>query len=180
MNWKETAASKEILDFTKKIIAFRKENAIFRRKTPFRFNDHLVTGFPDVSFHGKEAWKPDFNGYSHSIGVLYDEHYAEEDPQERLTYLAINMHWHSQILGVPAPPAGMQWEVICDTFDDHSFLEKPERIPDQRSVSVRGRSVMILRTAPAPAPAPKAAKSTAAAPEKAAAAEDKKEASGTK
>ena len=180
MNWKETAASKEILDFTKKIIAFRKENAIFRRKTPFRFNDHLVTGFPDVSFHGKEAWKPDFNGYSHSIGVLYDEHYAEEDPQERLTYLAINMHWHSQILGVPAPPAGMQWEVICDTFDDHSFLEKPERIPDQRSVSVRGRSVMILRTAPAPAPAPKAAKSTAAAPEKAAAAGDKKEASGTK
>jgi len=149
INWKETAVSRQILDFTRRVSQLRKEHSVFRRRTPFRFNDYNVSGYPDISFHGKDAYKPDFSGYSHSFGVLFNENYAEENPADNLIYLAINMHWHNQMLGLPAPPQGKQWVILADTFEDEPFYPVPKRAEDQRHIGVRGRSVMILTTAPA-------------------------------
>lgn len=144
-NWKDTKDAGELLSFTKKMIAFRKEHGIFRRRTPFRFSDYKVSGYPDVSFHGADAWKPDLGGYSHTVGILFDENYSETDPKASLLYLAINMHWHNRQLGIPTPPAGYVWRVLMDTSEDHSFPADPERISDQRHVQVRGRTIMILQ-----------------------------------
>ncbi len=145
VNWKETVDSRNILEFTEKIIAFRKAHAIFRRRKPFSFSDIAASGFPDVSFHGQEAWKPDFGGHSHSVGIMFNEAYAEENPSAGLIYLAINAHWHSQQFGVPTPPAGWRWRVLADTFEQQSFAAEPEVIADQRHVNVHGRSILILR-----------------------------------
>lgn len=145
VSWKETVDSRNVLEFTEKISAFRRDHAIFRRKKPFSFSDYEASGFPDVSFHGQEAWKPDFGGHSHSIGIMYNEAYAQENPAPGLIYLAINAHWHSQQFGVPTPPAGWRWRVIADTFEQQSFHEEPPVITDQRHVSVHGRSILILR-----------------------------------
>ena len=150
MNWKDTADAGRLLKFTEQVIAYRKAHSIFRRRHPFRQSDYNVTGYPDLSFHGKDAWKPDFSGYSHTIGILYDEHYAEEDPENRLVYVAVNMHWHNQLLGIPTPPQGFQWVKVMDTFEEQSFPETPWELTDQRSIGVRGRSVCILETRPIP------------------------------
>ena len=172
INWKDTAASRKILDFTRRMAEFRRDHSIFRRRTPFRFNDYNVTGYPDISFHGKDAYKPDFSGYSHSFGVLFNENYAEENPQDNLIYLAVNMHWHNQMLGLPAPPQGKQWVILANTFEDEPFCSSPKRAEDQRHIGVRGRSVVILATAPAdvktgvPAGKKTAGTSAAAEPEK--------------
>lgn len=149
MQWKDTVDAREILHFTEAIAAFRREHSIFRRRTPFRFNDDKVSGYPDISFHGKDAYKPDFSSCSHTIGILYNESYAEENPDNRLLYLAINMHWHNQLLGIPQPPKGYQWFVVMDTFRDKSFPDHAEALPDQRRTAVPGRSIQILEARPA-------------------------------
>ena len=150
VTWKDTADAGRLYKFTTAMIAFRKAHSVFRRRTPFRFSDYRVTGYPDLSFHGKDAWKPDFSSYSHTVGILYDEHYAEEKEGDNLLYVAVNMHWHNQLLGIPAPPQGREWVKIMDTFEEQSFPEEPWTLTDQRSIGVRGRSVCILTTRPIP------------------------------
>ena len=145
MSWKETVDARQILEFTKKISAFRRDHAIFRRRTPFLFSDPEASGFPDVSFHGKEAWKPDFGGHSHCIGILLNEAYAQTDPQSALLYIAVNAHWHNQQFGVPTPPPGWRWRLVADTYQENSFPGDPPVIQDQRHVHVHGRSIQILR-----------------------------------
>lgn len=144
LNWKETRDTKAMLDFTEKLLAFRKAHGVFGRNHPFGFNDPKAIGYPDISLHGKEAWKPDLSGYSHTVGVLLPEMYAEKNPREAFLYLAINMHWHEQRLALPKLPLGYRWKEIADTFLDEAFLAEPELISDSRTVSVRGRSIQIL------------------------------------
>ena len=147
MNWRATKDSLRLLDFTRKIVAFRKVHECFRRRTPFKCNDYKVVGYPDLSFHGKDAWKADFGNYSHTIGVMYCEDYNEEHPSHDLIYLAMNMHWHNQQLGLPAPPEGYHWEIVLDTFKEEPFLNEPVKLDDPRHTFVRGRSIQILMTA---------------------------------
>ena len=33
--------------------------------------DYISCGYPDLSFHGREAWRPDLSGYSHVLSMLY-------------------------------------------------------------------------------------------------------------
>ena len=150
LNWKDTVDSKALLVFTQKLTAFRKDHGVFRRKTPFGFNDPKVIGYPDISLHGSEAWKPDLSGYSHTVGILLPEAYDEENPRDSFLYLAMNMHWHSQMLALPKLPAGYRWRLLMDTFLDEPFQEPAKDLPDSRNVTVRGRSIQILQALPVP------------------------------
>ncbi len=144
VSWKDTKDTTAMLDFTKKILAFRKSHGVFSRSNPFGFNDPMAIGYPDISLHGKEAWKPDLSGYSHTVGILLPEQYAPKAPKDAFLYLAINMHWHAQRLALPKLPLGYRWKKIIDTFLEESFLSDPELLSDSRAVDVRGRSIQIL------------------------------------
>ena len=133
-----------LLSFTQQLLQFRKEHSVFRRSVPFTFNDPAAIGYPDVSFHGREAWKPDLSGYSHTVGILLPEFYAPEHPSDSFLYLALNMHWHNQPLALPKLPPSYRWKLLLDTFRETPFSDVPERIEDQRFVNVRGRSIQIL------------------------------------
>ncbi len=147
ISWKDNALSDNLLQFTTALTALRRDHEVFHMQTPFRMNDYKTTGYPDLSFHGHDAWKPDFSGYSHTFGVMYDERYAST-PSESLLYLAINMHWHSQMLGLPTPPDGHRWEYVFDTFEEDSFSVTGKRPEDQRHISVKARSICLLKAAP--------------------------------
>ena len=145
MTWRDTADAKNILSFTKMISEFRRDHSIFRMDAPFKFKDYKAFGCPDLSFHGQEAWKPDPDKGSLTIGILYNELYGR-DPREELVYLGINMHWHSRQLGVPTPPKGFRWRLVMDTFEEESFPKEAVYPEDQRHLTVRGRSIRILVT----------------------------------
>ena len=145
VSWRETAGSKALFHFTQHLLKFRQEHAVFRRPLPFTFNDPAAIGYPDVSFHGKEAWKPDLSGYSHTAGILLPEHYASENPSDDFLYVALNMHWHAQTLALPKLPSGYRWKLVMDTARETPFSEIPERIKDQRLINVGGRCVQILQ-----------------------------------
>ena len=64
LNWNHTKSEQDILDFVKKLIAFRKEHCILHAKKPFTMLDTKGVGIPDISIHGTQAWRADFSNYS--------------------------------------------------------------------------------------------------------------------
>ena len=152
-DWKKTKEASAVLKFTGDCMRFRDQHAVFRKKTPFRFSDYRGLGYPDASFHGIDAWKADFSGYSHSIGILYCEDY-ENEPTEKelrtgmrhLLYLGINMYWQDIALGLPHLPAGEKWVRIMDTSLPDPFECNEECGPENIQCRVPPRSIVILET----------------------------------
>ena len=149
-DWPDTKESAELTEFVRKLSAFRRAHKVFRMDRPFTGTDSLACGFPDLSFHGAEAWKPDLSDFSHSIGICLCENYCEDKAETELIYIAVNMHWVPQPLGLPKVLPRRQWAVVIDTSQEDAFLQEPLVEDDQHFSIVRPRSVKILRTVNAP------------------------------
>ena len=151
VTWKESADGRRIHAFTARLIAFRKEHSILRRSKVFTGIDTKATGYPDLSLHGREAWRPDLSDTSRTVGIMYAESYAEENPENDLLYIALNLHWHDQQLALPKPPEGQEWRIVMDTYLERPFPDEPLLPADPRRTDVRTRSIQILMTFPAAA-----------------------------
>ena len=81
-----------------------------------RMMDYLSKGCPDLSVHGVEPWRPDFNYVSRCFGMMYNEAYVDEDKKGKL-YIMFNMYWEPQVFNVPASELGMKWKVMLSTAD---------------------------------------------------------------
>ena len=145
VTWNTDEDAQAILAFARAISRFRREHPVFRMRTPFRFQDYKGLGFPDISFHGTEAWKPDLGGYSHSLGIMFCENYARPSDRLELLYVAVNTYWEKVSLGLPRLPAGYQWGRVTDTSLASAFPDFRQLLGDQRSVAVRPRSIQILQ-----------------------------------
>lgn len=135
VKWNLQKANQDLLQYTKELIAFRKAHSIFHRKAPLCGVDYLSCGYPDVSYHGQEAWSPDTGPASRSIGILYCGSASE------LFYVGVNMHWETQLLGLPKLPKGKTWEIVSSTCVDMT-----EGLEDLHNVLVPARTIMILGT----------------------------------
>lgn len=145
-SWDNGETGRQIQDFVKRIIRFRREHELFTEGRPFKNTDYLGIGYPDISLHGREAWKPDLSFFSHTIGICLCENYVRKCEKTELLYIAMNMHWEKQELGLPKLSPGRRWNVLIDTALEASFMEA-ECIPDdQRVIEVEPRSIKILRT----------------------------------
>lgn len=151
-SWRETAGSRALLSFVQRLVRLRAAHPVFRRTEPFHFSDYRNFGFPDLSYHGIDAWKPDFSGYSHSIGILYCENYGSGDSagkasarQPELLYLAVNMYWQEQTFGLPRLK-GQRWRRILDSALENPFEAEGEpEIADGR-LTVGARTIVLLRS----------------------------------
>ena len=147
IDWTPSPERDQLTRFTAGLAAFRRDHPVFTGTKPFQYIDYLSLGYPDVSLHGTEAWKPDLGPSSHSIGIAYCENYARsEDTQlPAFIYLAVNMYWKELSLALPGLPQYYLWKVIMDTETEDGFLEKPLTVPDQESLIISPRSVQILQ-----------------------------------
>lgn len=149
--WKKNAFEKEIYDFVKHLIAFRKKHPILNGSVRLRVMDYLACGYPDISYHGKMAWTPYFEDDSRYVGIMYCGNYACIDKNEcdDFFYIAYNLHWESQVLALPNLPKGKKWFVVADTSKDAEndwFEEGNEQLlEEQKGVTVSPRSIIILQ-----------------------------------
>ncbi len=139
LNWKYDRTGKVILDFTKELIAFRKAHPILHTKEPVRLMDYRACSYPDLSYHGDQAWYPQFQENVRHIGMLYCGKYARtaDRKEDASLYLAFNMHWEDKTFGLPALPKGRNWECVIDPAG-----QKQEEYKE--SFTLRGRSFIVL------------------------------------
>lgn len=149
--WQQGAFQKEIYDFVKQLIAFRKKHPILSGAVHLRVMDYLACGYPDISYHGEKAWTPYFEEDSRYVGMMYCGNYACVDKKEcdDFFYIAYNLHWEKHVLALPNLPKNRRWYVVADTSKGagKDWMEEgcEQLLQEQKGVEVSPRSIMILQ-----------------------------------
>ncbi|MCH5342535.1 MAG: hypothetical protein J1E64_00755 [Acetatifactor sp.] len=157
LDWRDIERNSEIHKFWKTLVKIRKEHPILRQQGAFRLMDYNSCGYPDLSYHGQNAWRPQLESYNRHVGVMYCGKYAQkEDGQEDdFFYLAMNMYWEPQKLGLPKLPKGLRWkQIICtDNVEDQgegSFCDIPagEEIQEDTEHRIPARTIELFMSVP--------------------------------
>lgn len=141
LNWNDLERNRELYSFWRRLVLLRREHPILHPAGQLRAMDYLSLGYPDLSYHGKSAWKPQLESYNRHIGIMYCGRYArtKEGGEDDFLYLAVNMHWEEQELAMPKLPRGLEWELVCATALEYEGKESAQdvcrRIPP-RSIAV--------------------------------------------
>ena len=152
LNWKLLESHKDQVDFVKRLIAFRKAHKMFHMDREPRIMDYKSCGRPDVSYHGENAWKPEFENFRRQFGILYWGAYANrpDGSDDANFYVAYNMHWEPHMFGLPHLPKGAKWRVICNTGDPDAAdlpTDGTGKVPkNQMMLAVPPRGIVILES----------------------------------
>jgi len=139
-NWNTNAMAKEILEFTKNIIAFRKKHKVLHLSQETRQMDYKSYGLPDMSYHGSKAWYADFSHFNRHFSVMYCGKYALLDKagEEQDIYIAYNMYWENQEFGVPSARNKKKWHLEFSTDGNIKDCDI------DRMYEAPGRSISVL------------------------------------
>lgn len=151
LNWKHNAGQSELQKFVKELIAFRKAHPILHMEDPLKMMDYISCGYPDLSYHGEQAWYPEFANYSRHMGVLYCGKYARinKRKEDAFIYVAYNTHWVEHEFSLPKLPAGMKWQVVTGSGkhqvkpEQIEITEKSEK-KQQFRIKTAPRTIVVL------------------------------------
>ena len=126
LDWRMTSAKTEILEYVKKLIAFRRKHPVLHQGRELYMFDSLSCGMPDVSIHGTQAWKADFSYYSRMLAVLLYGDYRKKDDgtADDSLYIIFNMYWESKSFDLPNLPGEKEWYPAIETYGN-TFSEVP-------------------------------------------------------
>lgn len=149
LNWDLLKENEDIFNFARHIINFRRSHPVFRNSGHFRNSDYMNTGFPDITFHGKQAWNADWSETSHLLAFMLDGGHAKNGfSVDNTIYVAMNMFWEPVSVELPQLPDDKNWYISVNTdmqapFDFYG-VSYEQKINDQKNIIVGPRSIVIL------------------------------------
>lgn len=164
LNWKQLKTNRELYDFVKHVIAFRKAHPVFHMDKEPRGMDYLACGHPDISYHGVKAWCPEFEHFRRQMGVMYCGEYGRhaDGTSDDYFFVAYNMHWEPHEFALPHLPRGKKWCVAIHTGESarNGYYEPGQEpvLEEQKHFMVPSRTIMVLIGKAAAEPAVKADK----------------------
>ncbi len=151
LDWQGVETQADLLRFVRQCIAFRKAHPALRRRYHLHERDLVDSGFPDISWHGLRAGRPDWSAESRTLAFLLCGMHAALLPgraADDYLYVAMNMHWEGHTFELPRLRDGRRWYVFADTFQppplDVSTPGAERYLRTQRNLFVGPRSVVIL------------------------------------
>ena len=136
LNWTKLRENKDLFDYVRKLIAFRKAHPVLRAAG---FDSaHNGTGYPELSFHGLTPWQFDRFTATLTFACLWAEDHRKYGTREdAFLYLAVNAHWEDHSFRLPVIPDGFEWQTKA--------VSSPYgRLTDAGEAFVPARSVMLL------------------------------------
>ena len=141
LNWNDLEKNRELFDFVKSVVSFRKEHALLHRSTEYTMVDDLACGYPDLSYHSDEPWKCRYDDLTRHFGMLYCGNYSEnENEKGTFIYLAVNMHWIPHDFVLPKLPKKMKWQLKFDT----SVRGEAAGGIETEKITIKERSIQVL------------------------------------
>lgn len=143
VDWKALDKNQDIFEYFRFLTELRFKYKLFHKKHPYKLMDYLSCGYPDLSCHGREAWRPDLSGHSHLLGMLYCGNYDSKVKDAPFIYVCYNMHWTKQEIALPKLPEGYEFKLLSDTGmekADSGFKEDEQK---NLYVTMEERSVRI-------------------------------------
>lgn len=160
IKWNMLKTNEELFGYTREMIALRKSHKILHLGTALRGIDYMSCGYPDISFHGREAWRPDTSADSRSLGILYCGRYGNLSCESGQTddsyiYIGINMHWIPYTFGLPQMPKGLEWVKIFSTAygkppkaDTAADSPKPQKVQAAKEVQEAQEAIQNIQIPP--------------------------------
>ncbi len=138
LDWRDLQKYQDLYGFWKGMVEFRKSHPVLRGEQEVKLMDYLSCGYPDLSYHGKNAWRAQTESYNRHIGFLYCGKYAHklDGKEDDFLYLALNMHWEGHELALPKLPKGMKWERVFATGEETAAEEEYIRRLPPRSTAI--------------------------------------------
>lgn len=117
IKWNRNEYGNALLQYTKMLIGLRRGHPVLHGSMPLRGMDYLSCGYPDISYHGREAWRPDISPASRSVGIMYCGYYGEIGGyrDDTFLYIGVNMHWNAYYFGLPQLPKDKEWSLLAST-----------------------------------------------------------------
>ena len=150
LNWNQIKANREIYDFARHIIGFRRAHPVFHMEQEAQNMDYLACGHPDMSFHGEKAWRPEYENFRRQLGILYCGDYGKrpDGSSDDYFYVIYNMHWEPHEFGPPRLPKNRLWHISIDTGRDdiNGYYDDGQEplLENQRICRAQGRSIIVL------------------------------------
>ncbi len=140
VNWRDLKKNADFYQFVKELFAFRRKHPILHMEEPLTGADVKGLGYPDISFHGMEAYVASTEPVRREFGVLLCGAYARNEAGEAdsLLFIAFNMHWKDHECALPLLRKGMKWQIAVTTQ-----LE-PEELKPGKTLILPARTVYVL------------------------------------
>ena len=141
LDWSRLEEFKEIHDFVRHMIQFRKEHPILRKMTK-----PSSCQFPEISVHNGTPFNASTDYKTKLIGIMYAGR-NEEDTEDDIVFYCMNAYWEPLVMQLPVLPNGKHWHVDTNTnaeyFDGEDFTAKTELL-GVNTIRVHARTTIIL------------------------------------
>lgn len=141
LDWSRLEEFKEIHDFVRHMIQFRKEHPILRKMTK-----PSSCQFPEISVHNGTPSNASTDYKTKLIGIMYAGR-NEEDTEDDIVFYCMNAYWEPLVMQLPVLPNGKHWHVDTNTnaeyFDGEDFTAKTELL-GVNTIRVPARTTIIL------------------------------------
>lgn len=141
LDWSRLEKFKEIHDFVRHMIQFRKEHPILRKMTK-----PSSCQFPEISVHNGTPFNASTDYKTKLIGIMYAGR-NEEDTEDDIVFYCMNAYWEPLVMQLPVLSNGKHWHVDTNTnaeyFDGEDFTAKTELL-GVNTIRVPARTTIIL------------------------------------
>lgn len=141
LDWSRLEEFKEIHDFVRHMIKFRKEHPILRKMTK-----PSSCQFPEISVHNGTPFNASTDYKTKLIGIMYAGR-NEADTEDDIVFYCMNAYWEPLVMQLPVLPNGKHWHVDTNTnaeyFDGEDFTAKTELL-GVNTIRVPARTTIIL------------------------------------
>ena len=152
-DWSESADRERLREFTKRLIALRREHPVFRRQNFLRGAEIKGSGLPDVWWFradGLKMTRRDWQGGEHVLGMFLNGKEITtpgpygEDVEDDSFLLLFNAHDEDRSFMLPRRRFGAQWALELSTADPEAPVGSAA-YGARTYVDVPSRSLVILK-----------------------------------
>jgi len=150
------SADRELLEFTRNLIHYRREHPVFRRRRWFAGKTVRGSQRPDIGWFtpgGKEMkgknWR---EGFAKSLAIFLNGNAIPSLDQrgEKIMddsfYILFNAHYEPLSFTLPTADWGARWLKVFDTVTGH-FANGEESYSARSHINIGARSITLLRRA---------------------------------
>ncbi len=149
LNWTLLEENREIFEFTKKMIEFRKNHPILRSDIFFTGEKPEHYTARDITWYDTEISEPDWDDEEPVIAAMINGQYAEESSYSSDSdfYMIFNATENDLTFKIPASPSGRRWKISINTAGNRGgdiFSDDDEQYHNSDSIIALNRSLIVL------------------------------------
>lgn len=141
LNWRMLEKNKDLFEFFKFMIAFRKKHPVIHKQLPTS-----VCGMDPIHTHNLNAEETDIPRDARTFCVSFAG-YDKEKGKDDLIYVAVNTFWEDVTITLPNLHGRGAWHLSVNTYGDgngHYCYPEGQEVRIDRSFVMRPRSVAVF------------------------------------